>query len=124
VKSKYERRFLHDFRETPAVPAGHNYSHDSLFPLSILIGPLHLDSHQIGVMYVGHREGISRSEDGGVTWETRNTGLTNINIRALAISAIDSHVLYAGTNGKGLFHTNDSGMSWKPIPLVASESLS
>jgi hypothetical protein len=41
VKSKYERRFLHDFRETPAVPAGHNYSHDSLFPLSILIGPLH-----------------------------------------------------------------------------------
>ena len=41
MKSKYERRFLHDFRETPAVPAGHNYSHDSLFPLSILIGPLH-----------------------------------------------------------------------------------
>ena len=40
MKSKYEGRFLHDFRETPAVPAGHNYSHDSLFPLSILIGPL------------------------------------------------------------------------------------
>jgi hypothetical protein len=48
----------------------------------------------------------------------------NINIRALAISAIDSHVLYAGTNGKGLFRTNDSGMSWKPLPLFAQESLS
>ena len=89
-----------------------------------MLSELLLDSHQIGVMYVGHREGVSRSEDGGVTWETRNTGLTNINIRALAISAIDSQVLYAGTNGKGLFRTHDSGMFWKPIPLVTNESLS
>ena len=89
-----------------------------------MLSELLLDPHQVGVVYVGHREGISRSEDGGVTWETRNTGLTNINIRALAISAIDSQVLYAGTNGKGLFHTHDSGMSWKPIPLVTNESLS
>ena len=79
-----------------------------------MLSELLLDSHQAGVMYVGHREGVSRSEDGGVTWETRNSGLTNINIRALAISAIDSQVLYAGTNGKGLFQSHDSGMSWKP----------
>ena len=88
-----------------------------------MLSELLLDSHQRGVMYVSHREGISRSDDGGVTWETRNSGLTNINIRALAISAIDSQVLYAGTNGKGLFHTNDSGLSWQPIPLVTNESL-
>jgi photosystem II stability/assembly factor-like uncharacterized protein len=81
-----------------------------------------LDSRQPGVIYVGHRKGISRSEDGGVTWETRNTGLTNINIRALALSEMDSHVLYAGTNGKGLFQSEDSGVSWKPLPLVASEA--
>ncbi len=83
-----------------------------------------LDPQQAGVMYVGHREGVSRSEDGGMTWETRNEGLTNINIRALAISAIDSQTLYAGTNGKGLFLSVDSGLSWKPVPLVASGSVS
>jgi photosystem II stability/assembly factor-like uncharacterized protein len=83
-----------------------------------------LDPQQAGVLYVGHREGVSRSVDGGKTWETRNRGLTNINIRALAISALDSQVIYAGTNGKGLFHTGDSGLSWKPVPLFASGDVS
>jgi len=89
-----------------------------------MLSELLLDPHQPGVVYVGHREGVSRSEDSGVTWETRNRGLTNINIRALAISSIDSHVLYVGTNGKGLFRSIDSGMSWKPIPLMVNESVS
>jgi photosystem II stability/assembly factor-like uncharacterized protein len=80
-----------------------------------------LDPHQVGVLYVGHRAGVSRSEDGGVTWETRNQGLTNINIRALAMSDLDSKVMYAGTNGKGLFQSVDSGLLWKPVPLMTKE---
>jgi len=83
-----------------------------------------LDPHHVGVLYVGHREGVSRSEDGGVTWETRNRGLTNINIRALAMSDLDSKVIYAGTNGKGLFLSVDSGMSWKAVPLMTKEAVS
>jgi len=83
-----------------------------------------LDPHQVGVLYVGHREGVSRSQDGGVTWETRNRGLTNINIRALAMSNLDSKVIYAGTNGKGLFLSVDSGLSWKPVPLMTKEGVS
>jgi len=89
-----------------------------------MLSELLLDPHQPGVMYVGHREGVSRSEDNGVTWETRNMGLTNINIRALAISSIDSDVLYVGTNGKGLFQSLDSGMSWKSLPLMVDEFVS
>ena len=76
-----------------------------------------LDTQNAGVMYVGHREGVSRSDDRGVTWETRNMGLTNLNIRALGMSPLDSKVLYAGTNGKGLFRSMDSGLSWKSVPL-------
>lgn len=89
-----------------------------------MLSELLLDPHHAGVLYVGHRKGVSRSEDGGVTWETRNVGLTNLNIRALAISALHSDVLYAGTNGKGLFHSVDSGLSWTPIPLVVGEFVS
>ncbi|MEX2490288.1 MAG: hypothetical protein WD425_00860 [Nitrospirales bacterium] len=80
-----------------------------------------LDPNQVGVLYVGHRAGVSRSEDGGVTWETRNQGLTNLNIRALAMSDLDYRVIYTGTNGKGLFRSVDSGMLWKPVPLMIKE---
>lgn len=89
-----------------------------------MLSELLLDPHQVDVLYVGHREGVSRSEDGGMTWETRNMGLTNINIRALAISPLDSQVLYVGTNGRGLFHTIDSGGSWHPVTLAVGEPVS
>ncbi len=83
-----------------------------------MLSELLLDPKQPEVLYVGHREGVSRSSDGGHTWETRNSGLLNINIRALAISPLDSQKLYAGTNGKGLFVTLDSGLTWRPVPLT------
>ncbi len=83
-----------------------------------------LDPQQVDVLYVGHRAGVSRSEDGGVTWETRNQGLTNTNIRALAMSDLDSKVLYVGTNGKGLFRSVDSGLSWQPVPLLSKDQAS
>jgi len=51
-------------------------------------------------------------------------GLTNVNIRALAMSALDSQVLYAGTNGKGLFRSVDSGLSWNSVPLAVSGDVS
>jgi len=89
-----------------------------------MFSELLLDPQQAGVLYVGHREGVSRSENGGNTWETRNMGLTNVNIRALAMSALDSHVLYAGTNGKGLFRSVDSGLSWNSVPLAVSGDVS
>jgi photosystem II stability/assembly factor-like uncharacterized protein len=89
-----------------------------------MLSELLLDPQQAGVLYVGHRKGVSRSEDGGETWETRNLGLTNVNIRALAMSALDSQVLFTGTNGKGLFLSVDSGLSWKPVPLAVSGSVS
>ncbi|MCA9501264.1 MAG: hypothetical protein KC588_18895, partial [Nitrospira sp.] len=75
------------------------------------------------VVYVTNRDGVFRSEDGGITWEARSAGLTNVNIRALAMSAVDSDVLYVGTNGKGLFRTSDRGISWEAVPLVVAESL-
>ncbi len=89
-----------------------------------MLSELTLDPQQAGVLYAGHRKGVSRSEDGGETWETRNEGLTNINIRALAISALDSQVLFAGTNGKGLFRTLDSGLSWQHVPVNVDNQVS
>ncbi len=87
-----------------------------------MLSDLLIDHEKKGVLYVTHRNGVSRSEDGGMTWESRNTGLTNLNIRALAMNEKDSRLLYVGTNGKGLFRSQNGGESWDPIPLTPMPS--
>lgn len=88
-----------------------------------MLSDLILDPIHPYVVYVTNRDGVFRSEDGGTTWEPRNAGLTNVNIRALAMSAVDSNLLYVGTNGKGLFRSLDSGLSWESVPLVVEVSV-
>ncbi len=82
-----------------------------------MLSDLMLDSRHADILYVTNRQGVARSQDGGETWEYRNTGLTNLNIRAMAISALDSDMLFVGTNGKGLFRSRNSGLSWESLPL-------
>ena len=73
------------------------------------------------VLYLASREGIHKSTDGGQSWKAMNAGLSNLNIRALAISPLDSNTLYTGTNGSGLFRSRDGGESWEAVPLVVSQ---
>jgi photosystem II stability/assembly factor-like uncharacterized protein len=73
-----------------------------------------------GVIYLGGREGIHRSEDGGNTWTTLNRGLATLNVRSLAQSATDPKLFYLGTNGSGLYRSKDAGETWEPMPPVVS----
>ena len=50
-----------------------------------------------------------------------NTGLANLNIRALAMSPLNANSLYVGTNGSGLYRSRDGGMNWESIPLILSK---
>lgn len=77
-----------------------------------------LDRARAGVMYVAARDGIHRSEDGGKTWALLNDGLSTTNIRSLAQSAMDPQLLYAGTNGSGLYKSADGGAHWEALPSV------
>jgi hypothetical protein len=36
------------------------------------------------------------------------------------MSPRDSHILYAGTNGSGLYRSIDAGATWTPLPLTAA----
>lgn len=62
--------------------------------------------------------GVFRSSDGGGNWAESNTGLTNVEVYALA--ALGSS-LFAGTDF-GVFATSDRGQTWQPasngLPLV------
>ncbi|MBI5776467.1 MAG: hypothetical protein HY444_03665, partial [Nitrospirae bacterium] len=45
-------------------------------------------------------------------------GFTSLNIRSLAQSALDTKLFYAGTNGSGLYKSEDGGGTWTPMPPV------
>src|SRR5262249_47618988 len=49
------------------------------------------------------------------TWTLSSGGLTATDVRGLAIDPLDSDTLYAGTNGGGVFRSEDAGKSWLPL---------
>jgi photosystem II stability/assembly factor-like uncharacterized protein len=77
-----------------------------------------LDRTRRGVLYITGRDGVHRSDDGGLTWKAINKGFSSTNVRAIAQSDIDSNVFYAGTNGSGLYRSQDAGETWEAMPMV------
>jgi photosystem II stability/assembly factor-like uncharacterized protein len=61
------------------------------------------DPSHPGVWYASSGlSGVFYSTDGGMMWQRLSNGLTNLNVRGLALSQ-DGSVLYAGTIGSGVF---------------------
>ncbi len=56
----------------------------------------------------------SRREDG--SWEVENT-LAGQRVRCLALDPIGSATVYAGTQGQGVFRSDDRGKTWRPAGL-------
>ena len=75
-----------------------------------------LDRARAGAIYLAGREGVHRSEDGGMTWKAINEGLATKNVRSIAQSHVDPKLWYVGTNGSGLYRTRDAGEHWEPMP--------
>jgi photosystem II stability/assembly factor-like uncharacterized protein len=70
------------------------------------------------VVYVGIADGgIYRSADGGATWSAASTGLANIDVLSLAVSASDPQRVVAGTPTGG-FLSVDGGSSWSAIATL------
>ncbi|MEW6178913.1 MAG: hypothetical protein AB1522_03185 [Chloroflexota bacterium] len=59
--------------------------------------------------------GVFVSEDGGITWKRRSSGLGNLFIQRLAVDPQQAGVVYAGTYGSGIYKTMDGGWNWYPI---------
>jgi photosystem II stability/assembly factor-like uncharacterized protein len=58
---------------------------------------------------------VFRSTNDGGSWSVVNTGLTNTNIRALAIDPVTPTTLYAGSWGDGVFKSTNGGGNWSAI---------
>jgi photosystem II stability/assembly factor-like uncharacterized protein len=64
-----------------------------------------------GMIYAGlNGQGVYRSTDHGASWNAANGGLSDLNIRSLAVIP---GVVLAGTNSGGIFRSTNQGMDWQ-----------
>ncbi len=92
---------------------------------TIAIDPSNSQIIYAGTQWANHsggRGGISKSTDGGSTWNLINTGLTNLAVSAVLVDPKSPQTLYIGTydpedgyTGGGVFKSTNGGNSWNPI---------
>ncbi len=73
------------------------------------------DPDHAGVAYAGMAgAGLFKSVDGGVTWTPSNQGLTDLDVRAIALNR---DLLVAGTS-HGVFSSGDAAATWQSLGLA------
>lgn len=78
--------------------------------------PMHTDYHKIvyapsnsNIIYVGSDGGVFRSTDNGVTWSSRNDGISSAQFYRLTSHPTNRNILFAGAQDNGNFLTTDGG---------------
>ncbi len=72
-----------------------------------------------GVILVGSRDGVMRSDDLGKTWRDASNGLTTRYVRWLAYHPDISDCEFAGTEPANIFVSRDGANSWRECNEVA-----
>lgn len=64
-------------------------------------------------LYAGTTDGVFKTINRGDLWLPASSGLTETDLRSLAIDPLLPDTLYAGTFGSGVFKSTDEGDSWQ-----------
>jgi len=80
------------------------------------------DPHEADTLYAGTRGQIWRSEDLGASWTPLTRSLPDAPISAIAMDPTRPEVMYAGTDGYGVFKSTDAGKNWSGISASAVAS--
>jgi photosystem II stability/assembly factor-like uncharacterized protein len=73
-----------------------------------------IDIASPSTLYAGGVDGVFKTTNAGQTWVALGTGLLS-SVRSLAIDPQDSAVVFAGTEGGGLYRTTDGGTAWEQV---------
>ncbi len=68
-----------------------------------LVTSLAVNPVNTSIVYAANPSGVFRSADGGQTWEQINTGLTNTDIKSLAVTSAEPVTVYVSTADGKLF---------------------
>ncbi|WP_038040114.1 WD40/YVTN/BNR-like repeat-containing protein [Thermorudis peleae] len=80
------------------------------------------DGEQPAIFIGTERDGIFCSDDGGTTWKSRNVGLPDLSVLALALSPTFAYdrLGFVATES-GLFGTRNGGASWRPLHFPVAD---
>ena len=67
------------------------------------------------ILFVGTSEGGVFKRVGDSGWTRINNELANTSVNVLSLYTIDNMAIYAGTNGYGIFKSDDSGANWQAV---------
>jgi photosystem II stability/assembly factor-like uncharacterized protein len=84
-------------------------------PITATVGTFHataLAQAPDGALYLGNEDGVWLSRDQGATWQPRQVGLPPRAVLAIVIAPDDPQVLYAATEGDGVYTSPDAGSHW------------
>ncbi|RPJ87034.1 MAG: hypothetical protein EHM18_03170 [Acidobacteria bacterium] len=65
------------------------------------------------IVYAATDGGFYRSDNGGTTWTAMNIGLTNLDVRDIAIDPGAADTIFAATAGGGVFRSLNGGADWQ-----------
>jgi hypothetical protein len=68
--------------------------------------------------------GVFVTDNGGTTWRRLGEGLTDPDVRSLAVHPADPSRLAAGTTSSGVFYSRDGGASWRAAAPIARITMS
>ncbi len=76
-------------------------------------------------VYVATRgSGVFASDDGGSTWKRLGQGLTEPDVRSLAVHPANPSRLAAGTTSSSIFYSHDGGASWHAAASIPRLTMS
>jgi len=82
-------------------------------------GAAAVDPHDANTVYFGHAGSVLKTSDGGAHWKYLGDGLStdySFNfVNSLAIDPVNPNIIYAGTDGVGVFKSTDGGLTWVPF---------
>ena len=73
---------------------------------------IHSFAYDGTAVYAATKQGVQKTLDGGDNWDTVNTGLPIGEYNGVHAVAAKGKMLFASTNNKGMYQSNDHGASW------------